>query len=111
MYRVALTAGIATAFAGCSLGSSSISSGFAENQQSHGLHLASPLSKASALAANQPCPRGCGGMQLAKLDDKAPTGTFEKAPPAFSPIAIIRKPSSTLRWRATSSMPIARKMA
>ena len=32
MYRVALATGLATALAGCSLGSSSISSGFADQE-------------------------------------------------------------------------------
>ena len=77
MFRVALTAGLAVAIAGCSLGSSSISSGFDETPKS----TSSLASKSGIISA------GLGGepsasrnIQLAKLDDKAPNGTFEKAP-------------------------------
>ncbi|MGQ0455593.1 MAG: CAP domain-containing protein [Hyphomicrobium sp.] len=75
MYRVALATGLATALAGCSLGSSTLSSGFAENPAT-----------TSALPAKSSKSVGLGGdpsaarVQLAKLDDKAPVGTFEKAP-------------------------------
>lgn len=76
MYRVALTAGIATALAGCSLGSSSISSGFAEDPQSTA-SISKPKAKSVGLGGEPSLPRG---VQMAKLDDKAPTGTFENAP-------------------------------
>lgn len=77
MYRVALTAGLATALAGCSLGSSSISSGFVENPQPTTAAISRPTAKSVGLGGEPAIPRG---VQLAKLDDRAPAGTFEKAP-------------------------------
>ncbi len=76
MYRVVLTAGLATALAGCSLGSSSISSGFAEEPKTTAA-ISKPSAKSVGLGGE---PAAARGIQLAKLDDKAPSGTFEKAP-------------------------------
>lgn len=83
MYRVVLTGGLAIAIAGCSLGSSSISSGIVEDSKP-----ATAVSKAAAksvgLGGEPSAPRNAtGSIQLAKLDDKAPTGTFEKAQPGI----------------------------
>ena len=66
MYRVALTAGLATALAGCSLGSSSISSGFVENPQPTTAAISRPTAKSVGLGGEPAIPRG---VQLAKLDD------------------------------------------
>lgn len=77
MYRVALTAGLVTALAGCSIGSSAISSGFTDSPQQTASITPKTKSKSSALGGEPSTPRG---VQLAKLDDKAPPGTFEKAP-------------------------------
>ncbi|MEQ1651262.1 MAG: CAP domain-containing protein [Hyphomicrobium sp.] len=79
MYRVALTAGIATALAGCSLGSSSITSGFAEDSTPTA-SITRPKAKSVGLGGDPSAPRG---VQMAKLDDKAPSGTFEKAAPGI----------------------------
>lgn len=78
MYRVALTAGLITALAGCSIGSSSITSGFTDSPPS----TSSIPSKAKSLGlGGEPgTPRN---IQLAKLDDKAPAGTFEQAAPGI----------------------------
>ncbi|WP_244531003.1 CAP domain-containing protein [Hyphomicrobium facile] len=84
MYRVALTAGLASALAGCSLGSTSLSSGFADPGTT-----ASITSSPSQSASYAPTVKsvGLGGEPSAPRDvkvaslDKAPTGTFEKAPP------------------------------
>ena len=76
MYRVALAAGIATALAGCSLGSSSISSGLDETPKSTSSLSAKSAVKSAALGGE---PKADRNVQLASLD-KAPTGTFEKAP-------------------------------
>jgi uncharacterized protein YkwD len=81
MYRVALTAGIATALAGCSLGSSTISSGFAEEPKATA-SISKPAAKTAGLGGEPAVPRGANGVQLAKLD-QAPTGTFEKAAPGI----------------------------
>lgn len=77
MYRVALTSSLALALAGCSLGSASLSSGFTDDPPSTA-SLASPSKKKSVGLGGEPgTPRN---VQLAKLDDKAPAGTFENAP-------------------------------
>ncbi|MFN0217253.1 MAG: CAP domain-containing protein [Hyphomicrobium sp.] len=76
MYRVALAVGLATVLAGCSLGASTLSSGFAEDPQATSA-LPVKTSKSTALAGDK---AALGGVQLAKLDDKAPAGTYEKAP-------------------------------
>lgn len=81
MYRVALTAGLSAAIAGCSLGSSSISSGFAESPKSTA-SIAKPNLKSAGLGGEPSTPRP-SNIQLAKLDDKAPAGTFEKAQPGI----------------------------
>jgi uncharacterized protein YkwD len=79
MYRVALSAGLVTALAGCSLGSTSISSGFADNDTTASVTPASYLSpsKSTGLGGEPGAPRG---TQLAMID-KAPSGTFERAEP------------------------------
>ena len=76
MYRVVLTVGLVTALAGCSLGSSSIPSGFADTSKDTA-SISKPSAKSVGLGGDPAAPRG---IQLAKLDDKAPVGTFEKAP-------------------------------
>jgi uncharacterized protein YkwD len=84
MYRVALTAGLVSALAGCSLGSTSLSSGFAGPDTT-----ASITSSPSPSASYAPTVKsvGLGGEPSAPRDvkvaslDKAPTGTFEKAAP------------------------------
>jgi uncharacterized protein YkwD len=81
MYRVALTAWIAAALAGCSLGSSTISSGFADEPKATA-SIAKPASKSVGLGGEPSVPRPAGGVQLAKLD-QAPTGSFEKAAPGI----------------------------
>jgi uncharacterized protein YkwD len=90
MYRVALTAGVTAALAGCSLGSSTISSGFADEPKATA-SISKPstksVGKSVGLGGEPATPRGAtpsnGGLQLAKLDDKAPTGSYEKAAPGI----------------------------
>jgi len=78
MYRVALTVGLATALAGCSLGSTSITSGFTEPETTASVSPASYLTpKSTGLGGEPSAPRG---TQFAMLD-KAPSGTYEKAEP------------------------------
>ncbi len=79
MYRVVLTAGLAVAIAGCSLGSSSISSGFDETPKTTA-SLSTKSAGKSAGLGGEPAAARNNNIQLAKLDDKAPTGTYEKAP-------------------------------
>jgi uncharacterized protein YkwD len=86
MYRVALTAGLATALAGCSLGSTSLSSGFTDSDTTASIASSpspsqsasfAPSVKSVGLGGEPSAPRG---VKVASLD-KAPTGTFEKAAP------------------------------
>lgn len=107
MYRVALCAGLSAVLAACSLGSSSISSGFAESTP-----------PAATASVSKPHSAALGGeavaardIQLAKLDDKAPPGTYEHTSPEFCLTGTILTPVSVPRWRATSSMRTARNMA
>ena len=79
MYRVALCAGLSAGLAACSLGSSSISSGCAESTP-----------PAATASVSKPHSAALGGepgatrnIQLAKLDDKAPPGTYERAEPGI----------------------------
>jgi uncharacterized protein YkwD len=78
MYRVALTAGLAAALAGCSLGSTSITSGFTEPETTSSVSPASYLTPKSTGLGGEPSAQR--GTQLAMLD-KAPSGTYEKAAP------------------------------
>jgi len=79
MYRVALTAGLVTALAGCSLGSSSISSGFVDGDTTTS-SINTSVAKSDGLGGDPSAPRG---LQLAKLDDRAPSGSFERAAPGI----------------------------
>jgi len=79
MFRVVLLAGLALSLTACSLGSSSISSGFPDSPAT------APGATSTASVAKPAKGVGLGGepatprnIQLAKLDDKAPPGTFEK---------------------------------
>ncbi|CAA2136602.1 CAP domain-containing protein [Hyphomicrobium sp. ghe19] len=84
MYRVALTAGLATALAGCSLGSTSLSSGFTDPDTTASIASSpsqsasfAPTVKSVGLGGEPSAPRE---VKVASLD-KAPNGTFEKAAP------------------------------
>lgn len=79
MYRVALTAGLVSALAGCSLGSTSISSGFTEPETTSSVSPSSYLSTPKSVGLGGE-PSASRGTQLAMLD-KAPSGTYEKAQP------------------------------
>lgn len=79
MYRVALCAGAAATLAACSLGSSSLTSGISDAKPASTSSITRP-GKSAALGGEPGAPRN---VQLAKLDDKAPAGTFEKAKPGI----------------------------
>lgn len=79
MYRVALCAGAAATLAACSLGSSSLTSGIPDATPASTASITRP-GKSAALGGEPGTPRN---VQLAKLDDKAPAGTFEKAKPGI----------------------------
>ncbi len=86
MYRVALSAALILFLGACSLNSTSISSGFGEQSSYTTNSVAStPAVQSIALggepSAWRPSPSGSsGGTQVAALNDKAPNGTFERAP-------------------------------
>lgn len=82
MYRVALSVGLLVMLGACGLSTNSISTGFNEPSYSSGTTTgslgSSPSSYGSQTSyrtktAEQP-------VQLAKLDDKAPKGSYERAP-------------------------------
>lgn len=75
MYRVILIAAVASGLAGCSLGSASLSSGIPDSVSTSAI---SKKSSNSVGLGGDPSARR--GTQLAKLNDKAPAGTFERAP-------------------------------
>lgn len=79
MYRVALAALIAVAVSACSLGTTSISSGFSETPET--ASISKKRSGTSALGGDAALARAAykPGQQVASLD-KAPAGTYEQAP-------------------------------
>lgn len=84
MYRVVLVLVSSLGLAGCSLSSSSLSSGFAEND---GPTTASVSQEPSSggffggmFSGNDPAPIQERPKAVARLSDKAPAGSFEKAP-------------------------------
>jgi uncharacterized protein YkwD len=80
MYRVVLSAGLAIGLAGCSLGSTSLSSGFAEPETttaSLSSPSLSPSFKGVGLGGDPAAPRE---TKVAALD-RAPSGSYEKAAP------------------------------
>ena len=83
MYRVALCATAAIVVAGCSLGSGTISSGYSEPDSTASIP-AAPRMESVALGGEPSTPRekapAVAGQQYAKLDDQAPSGSYEKAP-------------------------------
>jgi uncharacterized protein YkwD len=83
MYRVALCAGLAIGLGACSLGSGLVSSGYNEPDNTASLN-SSPRVESVALggepSAHRDTAAPADGVKLAKLDDQAPQGSFEKAP-------------------------------
>jgi uncharacterized protein YkwD len=86
MYRVLPVAILAFSFAGCSLNTGAISSGFADTPDTTA-SINSPSSGSfnlgaseSAAASRKSSSSEKSGTKVARLDDKAPRGTFEKAP-------------------------------
>lgn len=86
MYRVASSIVLAFTLAACSLGSQTISSGFTDTPQSTASLSRSKRTDSVALGGEPSAPRpastpvAAGGTKVARLDDQAPKGTFEKAP-------------------------------
>jgi uncharacterized protein YkwD len=83
MYRVVLLALAAVLLPGCSIGSKPLSMGFGENTStSDGVsHSSGPTAVAALGDGVDPrSSTAARGQRTAKLDDKAPQGSFEKAP-------------------------------
>lgn len=82
MYRVALSAALAVSLSACSLSSSVISSGFADESPTTASIEPKQPSLSGALGGEPSASRTyrSAGLKVAKLEDKAPTGSFETAP-------------------------------
>lgn len=87
MYRVALPALLTALLAGCGMSTKMIGSGFADNNDQTA-SIAAPRKSPSGALGGEPEVRDAGGgkaasskeQRTAKLDDKAPAGSYEKAP-------------------------------
>jgi uncharacterized protein YkwD len=84
MYRVVLSAGLIALLGACSLGPSAISSGYAEPETTSSLR-STPAVQSVALGGEPSAPRTTttpapAVARYAKLEDKAPSGSFERAP-------------------------------
>ena len=80
MYRVVFSAALAVAHAGCSKKASSITAGFADSPSITPVKNTGPSLGLGAEPRSEARPSAPSGTRVAKLDDKAPPGTFEKAP-------------------------------
>ena len=77
MYRVVLPACMSLLLAGCGMASSSLTAGFADSGQP----TSSITPRSSQRTASAETPGAApAGERYAKLDDRAPKGTFERAP-------------------------------
>lgn len=79
MYRVTFAAVLAVTLSACSLGPSSISSGFADSPSTASI-ANKHTTPNGALGGDASSVGSAGGQRVAALNDKAPVGTFEKAP-------------------------------
>lgn len=78
MYRVVLPALLAVVLSGCSLGTKSLSMGF--NEPDSATASSRSGSTTASLGGDPAARRAAAGQQVAKLDDKAPAGSYERAP-------------------------------
>jgi uncharacterized protein YkwD len=86
MYRVVLSVGLIVLLGACSLGGTSLSSGFADSgdDSTSALH-SSPRVESVALGGEPGTDRAAetaapANVQVARLHDKAPSGSYERAP-------------------------------
>lgn len=82
MYRVALSVGLIVSLGACGLSTNSISTGFSEPSYSSGTTTASLGSSPSGYGSNKTSYRSKAKdkpVQVAKLNDKAPKGSYERA--------------------------------
>jgi uncharacterized protein YkwD len=82
MYRVLLAPCLAVALSGCSLGAGMLSSGFTDSTpQETASFKSAPHEKSGALGTEPSLVNKASAQRVAKLDDKAPRGSYDKAPP------------------------------
>ncbi len=82
MYRVTISTGFALLMAACSLNTTPISSGFSGSTPSTA-SVSKRSAQSVALGGDPSASRSntkVAGQQMARLDDRAPNGTYEKAP-------------------------------
>jgi uncharacterized protein YkwD len=77
MYRIIVCAALALLLAGCSMASSSLSAGYAEQEQTGSLLSSRSQRSESPSVTTRPA---ATGPRVANADDKIPRGAFEKAP-------------------------------
>lgn len=77
MYRVALAAASAVALTACSLNTGNISSGFNDSPRATGA--VAKRSSPSVALGGEPSANRTGNTQVARLDDRAPKGSYEAA--------------------------------
>ena len=80
MYRVLVSLSVAAVVSGCALGSSSVSSGFANPPPKVKTALSGERSGGLGGEPSSQNAAAVSGQKMAKLDDKIPQGAFEKAP-------------------------------
>lgn len=78
MYRVVLAVLTGGLLAACSLNTSTLTAGFTDNSQTASIGRSKSDSRSVALGGEPGTSRS--GTRVAKLDDKAPAGSYEKAP-------------------------------
>ncbi len=85
MYRVLLAAGVLTLLSGCSLNTQSLTSGFAGSSDNDTASLRRSTSSRQGALGGEPStratPASATPQRVAKLDDKAPQGSYDRAPP------------------------------
>jgi len=83
MYRVALSAGLLVTLGACGLSTNTISSGFTEPSYSNAGTTTGSLGSGSSYGSTKTSYRSSSSddkpVQVAKLDDKAPKGSYEQA--------------------------------
>jgi uncharacterized protein YkwD len=80
MYRVIVSLSVVLALSGCALGSSPVSSGFNSGAPAPKAKASLSGERSGGLGGEPASRSAVSGQKVAKLDDKIPQGTFEKAP-------------------------------
>jgi len=83
MYRVVLLATVGAVVAACSLNTNAITAGFADSSPTSSIDAPKASSRSGALGGEPSTARSAStspATRVAKLDDKAPAGSYEKAP-------------------------------